>query len=166
MRLRRSATCGTFAIYNLKSPCNPVNRSRPGKPANPMNRGVYEVPFQPLKSPPPNSLLSGNFGAHAVNCWDNAFAKSFFGTLKREIVYLGTIRTVTKQHRTASSTSRYSTIGSVITRPSAISPRPSTKRGQLWHIRVSTELEEGHKLTTISLNENFVTISKNHSRPS
>ena len=38
---------------------------------------------------------------------------------------------------------RCSITGRAVTRPSAITPRPSTKRGRQWRNQVSTELEEG-----------------------
>ena len=49
----------------------------------------------------------------------------------------------TKRSRTSSNTSRCSIIGGADTRPSAMTPQPSTKRGQRLLNQVSTELGEG-----------------------
>ena len=79
------------------------------------------------------------------NCWDNACVESFFGTLKRGSCTIGTTRPVKTQDRTSSSTLRCSITGSAVTRPSAMTPRPSTKRGRRLLNPVSTELGEGQK---------------------
>ena len=78
------------------------------------------------------------------NCWDNACVESFFGTLKRELVYH-------RQYATRSEATQdifeyievfynrqrcHSTFG--------YDSPPSTKRGSLWLNPVSTELVEGH----------------------
>ena len=57
---------------------------------------------------------------------------------------IGTTRPVKTRARTSSNISRCSIIGSAGTRPLAITPRPSTKRGRRWLNPVSTELGEGH----------------------
>ena len=75
------------------------------------------------------------------NCWDNACVESFFGTLKRELVSITTLRG--RGATPSTSISRSSIIGSADIRPSAMTPRPSTKRGRRLLNQVSTELGEG-----------------------
>jgi transposase InsO family protein len=77
------------------------------------------------------------------NCWDNACVERFFGTLKRELVHHRHMQPVTTRHGISLSTLRCSIIGSAVTRPSAITPRPSTKRRRQWLNQVSTKLGEG-----------------------
>ncbi len=57
-------------------------------------------------------------------------------------VPIGTMPHERKRNRTSSNTSRCSTIGRVGTRPSAMTPRPSTKRGLQSRNLVSTKLGE------------------------
>jgi transposase InsO family protein len=64
------------------------------------------------------------------NDWDNACVESFFRTLKHELVYRRHSRPVKTRDRTSSSPSRCSLIGGAVTRPSAMTPQPSTKRGR------------------------------------
>jgi len=77
-------------------------------------------------------------------CWDHACVESFFGTLKRELVHHRYYATRAKPRRTSSNTLRCSTIKNVGTQPSAITPRPSMKRGGLWLNPVSTKSGEDH----------------------
>ncbi|MBC7837145.1 MAG: IS3 family transposase [Nitrospiraceae bacterium] len=69
------------------------------------------------------------------NCWDNACVESFFGTLKRELVY--------HRHHATRGAAKQDIIGSAVTRPLAMTSRPSTKRGWQWLNQGSTELGEG-----------------------
>ena len=57
---------------------------------------------------------------------------------------IGITQPVKTRSKTSSSTLRCSIIGSAVTRPLAMSPRPSTKRGRQLLNWVSTELGEGH----------------------
>jgi transposase InsO family protein len=78
------------------------------------------------------------------NCGDNACVESFFGTLSVSGSIIGATPHETKPSRTSSNISRCSIIGSDGTRLSAITPRPSMKRGRQSLNQVSTELGEGH----------------------
>ena len=77
------------------------------------------------------------------NGWDNACVESFFGTLKRELVY--------HRHYATREDKRPDILESIevlsnrrrVTRPSAMTLRPSTKRERRWLNPVSTELGEG-----------------------
>ena len=93
------------------------------------------------------------------NFWDNACV----GTFSASSYTIGTARTVKNRHRTSLSTSRCSTIGRVVTRPSAMTPRPSTKRGRLLLNRLSTELGEGQNVGLLNL-QNVERILDEHER--
>jgi transposase InsO family protein len=77
------------------------------------------------------------------NCWDNACGESFFGTLKRELVYHRRYETREAARQISSRILRCSITGDAVTRPSAMTPRPSSKRERQLLNPVSTELGEG-----------------------
>ena len=64
------------------------------------------------------------------NCWDNACVESFFGTLKRELVYHR--HCATREDATQDIFEYIKVFYNRKHRRSAMTPWPSTKRGPLW----------------------------------
>ena len=85
------------------------------------------------------------------NCWAMPMSKAFSGHSSASSYTIGTTQLETKRNRTSSSTLRCSTIGGAVTRPSAITPRPSSRQGQLWLNCVSMKLGEGQSVADRSL---------------
>ncbi len=78
------------------------------------------------------------FGEHGLltsmsctgNCWDNACVENFFGTLKRELVSHRHDATREDAKHDLFEYMECSLIEGAVTRPSAMTPLPSTKRGR------------------------------------